>query len=207
MALWLLSQPPSLLRNPLSRPEASNASRRVIVTSLDVRENSSLYHCDNLYLCQRITKITSISCFTLNSEFRNIPFSIYFWAKVSLLKAFHISLNSVASIGKYWDAAVTVTVVLDFVIIKQVTDHIISLFMIHELLLSKLLVTTFQEKLILLADSCIDYWGVRYRCVVLLAGSMGRCCGPVWARVECSGDVTMLRWTEWAAREPRPGMS
>ena len=51
----------------------------------------------------------------------------------------------------------TVTVVLDLVIIKQVTDHIISLFMIHELLLSKLLVTTFQEKLILLADSCIDY--------------------------------------------------
>ena len=159
MALWLLSQPPSLLRNPLSRPEASNASRRVIVTSLDVRENSGLNHCDHLYLCQHITKITSISRYTLNSEFRNIPFSIYFWAKVSLLKAFHISLNSVASIGKYWDAAKHSHSRLRFCY-NQTSyrlDHVISLFMIHELLLSKLLVTTFQEKLILLADSCIDY--------------------------------------------------
>ena len=131
-----------------------------------------------------------VSLWILNWRIFHFPF-------ISLLK-FHfksISLNSVALVGKYWDLPQnTVTVVLNLVIIKQVTDHISSCAPSSWAFSDYFSRET--QKLILWADSCIDYWGVRYRCVVLLAGSMGRCCGPVWAQ---SGvfwwcyDVTMDR--------------
>ena len=70
--------------------------------------------------------------------------------------------------------------------------------------------TTFQEKLrnsffeltvVLTIEEYVTgvlcYWQAAWGGVV----------GQSEPRVECSGDVTMLRWTEWAAREPRPGMS
>ena len=113
MYLWpfgcSLSNPSLVTFCPARKPLMM--SRRVIVTALDVRENPSLLHCDNLSLSQHITKITSISRFTLNSELKNCHFPI-----ISLLK-FHfksISLNSVASLGKYWDLPQNkVTVVLN----------------------------------------------------------------------------------------------
>ena len=49
----------------------------------------------------------------------------------------------------------------------------------------------FQEKLIIWADSCIEEYVTGVLCYWQQRGGLW-CCGPVWVRVECSGDVTMI---------------